>query len=184
MAIGDSKTLGTPYSLNTNGYRDELLRNLKLFSQENDVEWSGALVAGGKTTAQTLADFPAFAAAQTQAPDVVLINLGTNDLDLLGTGVLTRAEWKTSTAGLLDAIHTEWPSAKVYCMRVIYTLYPTEQDNMADVDLPDVLSTRSSWAFVGPDERDFLPGFLTDQKHPNVEGYHLTALQWQSILGY
>lgn len=62
-------------------------------------------------------------------------------------------------------------------------------DNMNDVLLPSVLSTRSSWAHPGIDERLILEGgddgatFTADGVHPTDAGYELEATAWLSVLG-
>lgn len=175
LPVGDSKTVGAPFNLGTDGYQDYLVASLP------DLEIPAALAAGSKTTAATLADFPAFAAAWTaDDPDFVLVNLGTNDLPLIRDLSLTEGTW--AMGDLLDAIHAEWPGAQVYLMRIIRTDHTTEQDLLNDTWIPNVLASRSSWAFVGPDERIFLPGYLTDTTHPNDAGYQRTAAQWREVI--
>lgn len=184
MAIGDSKTVGLPCCAAKNGYRDELVAGIRNHDPTNNVEFSGVLAASEKTTAQTLADLPAFIAAQTQAPDWVLINLGTNDLSAIRLGTVTEAGWKADMGAILDAINAEWPSAKVRLMRPIWIGYEVEAASLNDVWMPSVLSTRSDWAAVGPDERDYMTGFMPDNIHANSAGYTLTAAEWQTAMGY
>lgn len=180
MAIGDSKTVGSPFNVATNGYRDPLIALMNSSEPGNDVEFSGVLAAGSKTTAMTLADFPAFAAAQTQSPDHVLVNLGTVDLDGVRAGTITEGNW--AMGDLLDLIHAEWPSAQVWLMRVLRTDFVPEQTTLNDTWIPNVLASRSAWAAVGPDERTFLPGYLTDTTHPTSVGYDRTAAQWREVI--
>lgn len=140
---------------------------------------------GGATVAIRAASIAADLAALPLRVNDVLINLGSNDVSALPA----EATWKADLSAILDAMHTQWPSAKVYVMRPWRRDYATECDSLATW-IADVISTRSAWALVGPDERVFLENgddgvtYATDGVHPNAAGYALTAAQWQTVMGY
>ena len=169
MFIGDSKTLGSPYNLDTGGFQTPLVDYLG--GAGAGVYNVGALAAGSKTVAATLADFPAFAAAYSgDDPHYVLVNLGTNDMSDIRLGTLTEGAWVMDD--LLDAIHAEWPSAQIRLTRPIRTDYVPEMTALNDTWIPNVLASRSAWAAVGADEREFLIGAnIGDTTHPTPAGY-------------
>lgn len=116
----------------------------------------------------------------------VLFNLGANDASALPA----QAVWEADLATILDAMNAAWPSAKVYVMRPWRRGYAAECNSMATW-IGNVLATRGAWAFVGPDERVFLENgddgvtYTSDGIHPTImDGYNLTAAQWQAVLGY
>ena len=115
----------------------------------------------------------------------VTLNLGSNDFPSMPA----EAAWKADLATILDAMNAEWPTAKIYVMRPWWNSFPTEADSVATW-IADVISTRSTWAFVGPDERVYLENgdngvtYTYDGLHPNAAGYILTATEWQTVLGY
>lgn len=146
------------------------------------------LSTGGASVAQKAATIVADLAARPEGPlsrQFVTITLGTNDANSLPA----EAAWKADAATILDAIHVKWPYA-----RVGWAL-PWHRDRVAACNtlagwIADVIAPRSSWAFVGPDERVYLENgdngvtYTTDGTHPNVAGYTLAAAQWQTALGY
>jgi len=124
-------------------------------------------------------------AAATYTPRVILFNLGANDV----VAIPAEATWKTNLAYILDAFNTKWPGAKVYLMRPWRRNYGAECNSLATW-IADVISTRSTWASVGPDERVFLEGgddgatYTYDGVHQNAAGATLTAAQWHAVIGY
>lgn len=149
-----------------------------------NVAWSGVDAVSGVTTATVSAGINGwFPPGGTPAPQWILINLGTNDLAGIHTG-MTEATWLSDMGGLLDKLHTHWPLAQMRLMRVYNTDYTTEQNLLDDTWIPDVLSTRAAFAAVGPDERTFLPGHVVDYTHPDATGYLLTANGWKQVMGY
>lgn len=185
-AIGDSKTYGTDCCVAAGGYRDPLTSRL-IALEVNDWQFTAPVYAvGGVTTATVAGDIAAYLDTLDPAkvPLHVLINLGTNDLPGIQSGSITQTPWVNNMGTILDAVHAKWPSAKVYLMRVYWSAYPAAQDTLDDTYIPAVLSGRGAWAFVGPDERTFIPGNTADGTHPNAHGYDLTAAEWQTVMGY
>lgn len=183
LAIGDSKTLGETCCNGINGYRNTLVTNLTATGNWPSVGFTGALGQSGGTTATVNGLVPAFLASQTLQPQWALVNLGSNDVPKIHDGTLTSSAWLASMGTLLDAIHARWPSTQVRLMRVYHTTYPTECDTIAGW-MDTVVASRSAWAAVGPDERVFLPGHVSDVTHPDSTGYGLTASAWQTVMGY
>jgi lysophospholipase L1-like esterase len=181
MAFGDSKTAGLPCCLYKNGYRDELQA---YFTPLFNVVRFPTNASSGRPIAQALADLPAFIAAQTHAPDWILINQGTTDVVNLRDENITPEEWKDDMGAILDAFHSAFPLARILCMRPMWVGFEPEIDLIDDTLLPEVLSTRGPWAAVGPDEREFLPGHAPDGTHPDSGGYTLTAEEWRETMGY
>lgn len=142
---------------------------------------------GGATVASRAGTIAADIAALGPIQNLThaLVNLGANDVG----GVLVEATWKANLAAILDAMNGAWPNAKVYVMRPWRRGYATECDSLATW-IGDVLATRGTWAFVGPDERVFLENgdngvtYTVDGVHPNAAGYTLTAAQWKTVIGY
>ena len=102
---------------------------------------------------------------------------------------VTEATWKANYGYILDAIHAKWPNALLYVMRPWTRGYNAECDLFA-AWIGDLVTARAGWAFLGPDERDFLENgddgvtYTSDGTHPNTAGYALTAAQWQAVMGY
>lgn len=144
------------------------------------------LSVGGATAASWAAGITSGLAGVTNNVRWALINLGANDVSALPA----EATWKADMATILDAINAKWPLAKVYIMR------PWRQGEAADCNslatwIADIVAARSSWAFVGPDERVFLENgddgatYTSDGVHPtDPAGYLLTVDQWKTVLGY
>lgn len=183
LAIGDSKTLGETCCNGINGYRNTLATSLAATGHWQSVGFTGALGQSGGTTATVGSQVPGFLAVQTLQPEWALVNLGSNDVGKIHDGTLTSTTWLTSMGTLLDAIHTRWPTTKVRISRVYHTTYPTECNTIAGW-MDTVVASRSAWAAVGPDERVFLPGHVSDVTHPDSSGYVLTAAAWQTVMGY
>jgi lysophospholipase L1-like esterase len=143
---------------------------------------------GGATAATTAGTIDASLAAYSSTVDQVrwvLLNIGANDAN---DGV-TEANWKTNYGYILDAIHAKWPNALLYVMRPWTRGYDAVCDDFA-AWIGDLVTARAGWAFLGPDERDFLENgddgvtYTVDGTHPTTAGYALTAAQWQAVMGY
>ena len=188
LGFGDSKTNGVG-STDGNGYYtylssvtdDQHLRyqGVPRIAQNG---WTAALWNGGsfKTIDSELA-------AATETPNCILVNLGVNDTGATAPQ-LEAAVWQENYAHILDAFHAKWPNALVYCARV-WSRYDNGQRTLLnDTWIPAVLSSRSTWAFLGIDERDFLENgdngttYTTDGIHPNDFGYLLTWDKWLRVI--
>jgi lysophospholipase L1-like esterase len=176
--MGDSKTSAF-------GFQNELLGNLRESGTYERVVYNPPQLAiFATTTAGLNAATDAWLAAQNSTPDLVLLNIGINDISI-GT---TQATFESNLGSLLDKVHVRYPEARVLVMRPWRQNFNSQCDQMDNFWIPNVLSSRSSWAFLGPDERVFLKhndngaSRTTDGVHPNIEGYHQTALAWQASI--
>jgi lysophospholipase L1-like esterase len=142
------------------------------------------LGVGARTAATGATEIAAELATLTYTPDKILFNLGANDVAALPA----EATWKADMGTILDAMNAKWPSAQIYIMR------PWKRDEAADCNslatwIGDIVTARSTYCHLGPDERVFLEGgddgatYTADGIHPNAAGYTLTANQWISVAG-
>ena len=142
-------------------------------------------------------------AAAVGTPNYILCNLGVNDTRYEeGTahsgathgGPFDFATWITNYEYILDAFHTKWPNAQIYIMRpwcatADVPTRPADFGTMDDTSIPAIIAARSSFCFLGPDERGFLQGsdngatYTIDGVHPTPGGYQLTASQWKNMMG-
>jgi lysophospholipase L1-like esterase len=181
LSFGDSKVYA-------NTMEPVLAANLS--SADADHTWRvAALGRAGWTAAMWAGQIDTDLATLSDIPEFVVVNLGTNDVEP-NAAPLVEATWEADYAYILDAIHTKWPNAKVYCARTWRRYNNGDQTAMDDTWIPAVLSTRSTWADVGIDERVILEGgdngvtYTSDGIHPNAAGYALMAAGWQSVMGY
>lgn len=148
-------------------------------------DWSAK---GGETVAAAatrvigvLAQRPA-----TPEPLYVLMNWGVNEQI---AGLPAEATWETNYYTILDAINAKWPNAKCYLMR------PWAQGQDADADtmagwIATVVTARSAFANLGPDERVWLKGAdngatnTSDGVHYSAAGQTAAVTAWLSTLGY
>lgn len=144
----------------------------------------GILAIGGSTVASMKALIDAhLASASGPAPSKILINLGANDVAALPA----EAPWNADYGYILDAFHTKYPAALIYVVRPWRRTYDAECDTIAG-RIAAIISTRSAWASVGPDERVFLKGsddgvtMTSDGAHPNERGGAKTAEVWAETL--
>jgi lysophospholipase L1-like esterase len=185
---GDSKTVGTGddaiYGTLGTGYPWMVCEATEASRGAGCFERPSRTAAGGRTTAAARAAVDAELATKDGTPDYILYNLGANDV----TALPAQATWETNTAYILDAMHTKWPNAHIYLMRVWVRGEAADCNTLATWQ-DNVLATRSAWAHAGPDERIFLENgdngvtYTTDGIHPNHAGYVLTAAQWKAVIG-
>lgn len=191
FSYGDSKTYGTgdstPPLAHRNGYQPLLTAALATATGQ---PWGevGRIARPGYDSTDLRALIAADLASQPDhlAPTWVLVNISINDL-LTDTATFT-----ANLGAIADAFHRKWSRAKVGFALVWST---GGQDNLTELTalnnaIVAVALARMPWAFVGPDERAFLPGGdngatnTTDGVHPNRTGYTLTATAWQAAMGY
>lgn len=148
----------------------------------NFIELPTRIATSGYTVALTRSYIDDQLSAATGSPSVVCLNLGANEAAL---GLPEKSTWLNDYGYILDAIHAKWPLARCYIMRVWRRGYGSACDIIASWII-ELLSTRLSWARVGPDERVFLENgdngstYTSDGLHPTDAGYHLTGQKWSS----
>lgn len=189
--IGDSKTIAS-----LDGYRGYQPVLCDLLTSSTGKKWfetpDRSVLEGGNTfdgvsiiNAGVLGTIP-----DSPIPDYILLNMGVNDI---GTYDISQADFEANYGIILDALHAKFPSAMMYLMRIGNGAFSapqtTKQNLMDDTWIPNILSSRGSFAFLGPDERVFLEngdGYTTltvDLCHPNVAGYAATAAAWKTVIG-
>lgn len=194
LAVGDSKSLPTTWTPQFETLVDTF---------DNDWTVSSPNFASvGRTVAvaKSLVDAYLAALSATPAPEHIMCNLGTNDVggdagDVLsdGTGDL----WKSNYLYIIDALHTKYPSAKIYLMKpwkpdVSGSDYTAKLNLIGDTLITDIITARSTFVYLGGDERIFLENGdngatyikpLPDGVHPNAAGYAITAATWKTAVG-
>lgn len=178
MAIGDSKTANTPNwpdFLTESGYG--LIHQPQRYA------------AGGWTTQNVRDGIDAALASKTETPDLVLVNLGANDVNGGDPG----PSWKTNTAYIADALRSKWPSVRVYLTKVWRRNTGSQAVGIAAlngyIDQLVAEPARAPWLKVGVNEADYLPGgddgatYTSDGVHPNSAGCLLSVSAWRSVLG-
>lgn len=186
MCVGDSTTVGQGAGDGTQAYRPDLISGLMGTGNWASVGFTQNLSQSGWNTNDVRLALPNFYNTQTttQDPAWILISLGLNDVPVLNQGSLTQAQWKSQMGEVLDSLHNRWPYAQIRLLRIYQPAYPTEQNLVDDVLIPQVLVGRQNFAAIGPDSRTFLPGHLADPPHPDASGYALIASNWQTNMGY
>lgn len=194
LSYGDSKTVMVIASSGTNN--DAWQSHMEAafgpcgprFDVGSTVNTPGALARGSHTVAelQDLIDQDLSVLTAFRPPYAVLINMGSVELV---EGLPLQAAFEADYAYILDAMHTKWPNAKLYCHR------PWRQQEQADADtiatwIGNVLATRGTFAFLGPDEGTWAKG-ADDGATMMYDGLHYTHAgsvechrQWRTILGF
>ena len=190
LSYGDSKTLVTGLGPGTNldawqMHLTKLVGNpCRIFDVGTPIS-NGALARGSNTAAQMKALVDADLATIGATPTYILMNLGSVELAL---GMPVEAQFETDYGYILDAFHTKWPNVKVYCHRPWYANHEADSNLIAGY-IAVVLSTRGSFAYVGPDERVWAKGsdngatMTSDGLHYSYAGAIKAAAQWRSVLG-
>lgn len=179
---GDSKTFGTGDTVvdGTTGYPPLLMASLPIASKW--LEYPQRIGRGGYTVAQMKDLIDRDLLGLYGNPSYILINLGTNEA-AAGQPSINGATWQTNLGYILDAMHAKWSSARLGVAKIYRTSDNGDLTTMDDTWIPAVVNARLSFAFIGPDERAFLPGNMSDASHPNHAGYVLTASNWKTAMG-
>ncbi len=116
----------------------------------------------------------------------VLMNWGVNDIRF---EAITEVTWKANYLYIIDAVHTKWPNASIWLMRP-WVINENADSDMIAGWIADVVAARSSYTFLGPDERVWLKGadngatHTSDGVHYDRSGKIEAANQWKTTLGY
>ncbi len=176
--LGDSKTSDNFFS-----FQSQLITILKNFT--NTVYEPTQLATSGWRASELNSATASWLSGVSNL-DRVMINVGINDI----IQATSQATYESNLGQILDKIHAAFPSAKVYVERVWGRNRDAACNTMDDVWIPNALSTRASFAFVGGDERVYLKGSddgaseTTDGIHRTALGETLTAYALRAALGY
>jgi lysophospholipase L1-like esterase len=191
LCIGDSDTDGfgdtvTMYTVGL-GWPNYLVDGL---NTNKTLNWAIQRMNQGSQSVSNLAvlRLPAWMPYVTKAPEFVNILVGNNDVTYGSTNGANN--FTNNLAFLLDYTHTNFPRAKVYAsiMYASNTVYASRITSMR-LCLTNLVSTRSSWAYTGPDWSQILENgnagatYMTDNLHPNHAGYLLMATKIREMLG-
>lgn len=173
--LGDSKSSSDAQNPWLPLLKTSLTGNHPLYDR---ITANSTLAVSGSTTTTLKNGVDSWLAGYTPSPtpEFVLINIGRNG-------------WiKSDVAYVVDAIHVKWPNAHVLLCRIWSTISASPTIN--NVDIPDLISTRSSWLFLGPDERVFLEGGdngaleTYDGTHYTAFGAQQAAAAWKIAMGF
>jgi lysophospholipase L1-like esterase len=150
---------------------------------------TGFLARGGATIASQQALIDADLATMTAAGNIwirsIIVNFGANDVSSLPA----EATWKANLDYVLDALHVKYPNASVYVTRPWRRGFAAECNTLATWIAAELVA-RSTWAFVGDDERVWLEGgddgatMSVDGIHYSTAGQAVAASQRKTAIGY
>lgn len=135
---------------------------------------------GGYDTAEMAAVIDSALALRVDYPQYILILLGANDV----IAMPSETDWKTNYRYILDACHTNYPSALIGCLKTFREGYATELATLNGW-LDDLIAEHPDYLFDGYDSADILSGhpeLYTGGVHPNHAGYVLMAEEMTVIL--
>lgn len=191
MPLGDSITYGVGSSTGSS-YRADLWRRLVTQAGYN-VDFVGSQQSGslpdtdneghsGWRIDQIAASVDGWLA--TYQPDVVLLHIGTNDMN---------QDYQVDTApqrlgGLIDKVLADRPTATVLVAKIVPSLDATIQSriNAFNAAVPDIVAARGVRAKL-VDLSVLSAADLNDTLHPNDNGYLRMSVRWyaalESVLG-
>lgn len=189
LSYGDSKSmLATGVGLNEEVWQYHLFRatgfRCRLWDIGTPTYAMGSLARGSATTTDMQAAIDADLAVMFKAPSAILVNIGSADYVF---GLPVEATFKSNYAYIIDAFHTKFPLAIVYCATPWYDAKDAEA-NTVHGWIGDVLATRS-WAARGPDERSVIKAGdegvtnTSDGLHYSKAGSIAWAAAWMQVLG-
>jgi hypothetical protein len=142
------------------------------------------LAQAGWTVGDLLNATDAYIAGATDVPNVILVNIGVNDM------ATSQANFEARLGSVLDKFHAAWANTVIFVAKVWRgDTAPGEAvcDTIDDVWIPNVLSTRA-WASLGLDERlvirepDGGVSKTIDKVHYNPAGDTALANSWQELI--
>jgi lysophospholipase L1-like esterase len=201
LPLGDSITEGFGASGNVGGYRIELFRQTVMASQ--NITFVGNLNNGpatveGKTFPKkheghggwTISQISGIADStlSTNKPDIVLLKIGTNDVN--GTGA---ASAPTNLRNLIDQITIDVPSALLVVSSIIPIMNDTTNQKVKtyNATIPTAVSEAAAAgkhvifvdsyaAFVA--DSSWKTKYMTDNLHPNDAGYVVLGQTWYAAI--
>lgn len=201
MPLGDSITFGDPDVNNINyavGYRQPLYLSL---IKKHNIRFVGSQQAGMLNTPAFDTHHeghPGYAATDiangingwlsNNPPDIVLLHIGTNDLNYLGADG-NIADAVKNAGQILDSIHQFNADIIVVMAKIIDIVDPpayqgyTAQFNTALEQMANQRADRDRIVIVDMENAlDYSTDMLSDGVHPNASGYAKMANVWNSAL--
>lgn len=182
MMIGDSKAA----LANGQGiYRGIVCQGLRDATGQLWVDKPCEYGIGGYTLSDAATYVATNVPGETETPEVILINLGANDLDD-GFGAGDEATYKGYLTTIFDTLIAKWPSASIYIMKVWRRSQPTTTA-LLNGWIDDLISIYDE-VFAGPDETVWMEGgddgatMSSDGVHYSAAGKLECANQWLAIL--
>ncbi|HLW46732.1 MAG TPA: SGNH/GDSL hydrolase family protein [bacterium] len=188
MPLGDSITVGWP-DTGYGGYRRRLAALLTrdgyavrfVGSQRSGIDLaSGPANEGhlGWTIPQITAGIDSHRWLETYRPDIILLYIGTNDLN--GSGA---ASAPANLSALLGDIHARMPDARVIVARIIPFRSGADKDYAGYVSAIPAIVARYGPHFSVVDMRAILTSAdYADRLHPNNGGYDKIAPAWDTAI--
>lgn len=122
---------------------------------------------GGHTMTQAKAAIDATLAAANETPELCFFNVGINNAD----SPPDESAFKADFQYILDAIHTKWPTTKIYIMNGVYKASNPPGCNTISGWLNDVLLLNSGYCYAWADERVW---FAANMGLYSSDGVHYT----------
>ena len=185
MPLGDSITEGTGFA---GGYRIELFA--KSIADSKNITFVGSLSNGPNTVSGvtfpksheghfgwTISQVDGIVPDPTLnvSPHIVLLHLGTNDMNLSPSGAANRL------GSLMDQIVTDLPNALLVVATIIPLPSKVSDVNTYNAAIPGLVQTRSSagkHVILVDQFNGFPTSELGDGVHPNQAGYTRMAGVW------
>lgn len=121
-------------------------------------------------------------------PMAVWLNWGANEI--VWAGVPAEATWNGYYYTILDAIHAKWPGVQCYISRPWAKTYDAGADTLAG-RIATVVAARSTFAYLGDDERVWMKGADDGATNADADGIHYStagqaacAAAKLAVLGY
>lgn len=179
ILLGDSKTArsGWPVPLASQA----LQRDNRVYMPKNGGVEGATVATASAGIAAILANMPDD--PDGDGPILVLMNWGANDMLAMPVQATFEANYLT----IIDAVHTKWPTALIYLARPWRQGKATESTTLATY-IANVRAARSSYTFLGMDERVWLEGGdngatnSSDGVHYTTAGYTAAANAWTAVL--
>lgn len=181
LEIGDSKTVGN----NAGSGIGDGDATYMLYDKNILMQAPAKVAANGWAVADGEAAIDAAIAAATTDPEFVFINFGYNDA---GAGTI-EATFKASMQYIIDAVNTEWGTAKIYLDKGWSS---DRTAGMATINgwLVDLVAINAAKnVYIGLDETIWMEGgdagatYTDDGVHPNEAGYRKRAILRRQLVG-